>query len=171
MTLSAGLTNCRCMSCDEVRRYNVAQNRDLSSAASHLKDTSQSCPLENNNYDCGDYTLWFAERLARGEQEMVLEPAFTPVQWKQHILSVVSNRRMGFGEYVRAERGVPPKRTTTSKTICQRECRGRGARGGNSVREPRTPVVATVTRWWQALNCRMISLRGFPRFPFVQFNK
>lgn len=101
-----------------LRWYAVSHDRERSSAAWHLKDTPPSCPLQRNNYDCGVYLLWFAERLARGEQVMLIEPAFTPVQWRQHILSVVSNRRMGFGECVRAERGIPPKRThtTSSKT-------------------------------------------------------
>lgn len=38
-----------------------------------------------------------------------MEPAFTPAQWRRHILSVVTNWKIGFGECVRAERGIPSK--------------------------------------------------------------
>lgn len=96
-----------------LRRYAEAHNRDLSSAAWHLKDTYQPCLLQSNSYDCGVFTLWFAERLVRDEQVKVLEPA---VQWRQHIISVVSNRRVGFGKSVRAERGIPPRRTHPNPT-------------------------------------------------------
>lgn len=96
--------------------YAVAHNRDLSSAAWHLKDTYQSCLLQSNSYDCGVFTLWFAEGLVWNEQVMVLEPAFLPVQQRQHILSVVSNWKIGFGQCVRAERGIPPNRTRSNLT-------------------------------------------------------
>ncbi|XP_054259838.1 sentrin-specific protease 1-like [Macrosteles quadrilineatus] len=56
-----------------------AASRELEFCPSawHIQDTSGTCPRQVGDTDCGVFVLWFAERLARGD-EVIRIPRFNP---------------------------------------------------------------------------------------------
>lgn len=100
-----------------LKREAARRNLDMAPEAWHLQDTLRSTPRQTNTYDCGVYVLWFADRLARGEEIVEVQPPFDPVAWRDHIRNSLSQGKILVEEALLAEKGLPPLPDTADTDV------------------------------------------------------